>query len=79
MAYRTKEKSVLAEDRSLRCVVEKWFGRGSGEAVQVRRVQPVRRNRHRCVRVCLARPVQPVTIFFFRHDDGNWSVVPPAS
>lgn len=76
--YRTEEENVHVEDRSLRCVVEKWFGRGADEAVHVSRVQPVRRNRHRCVRVCLARPAQPVTIFFFRHDDGNWSVVPPA-
>lgn len=74
---------MLLEDRSLRCMVEKWFGRNGGEPLQVSRVPHVRRNRNRtrnrCVRVCLSRPAQSVTIFFFRHDDGSWSVVPPAS
>jgi len=73
---------VLVEDRSLRCVVEKWFGRGSGEPIRVNRVSHARRGRNRssdrCVRVCLPRPVHSVTIFFFRHEDGSWSVVPPA-
>ena len=72
---------MLVEDRSLRCVVEKWFGRGSGEPLHVSRVLHVQRdrsrNRSRCIRVCLPRPAHSVTIFFFRHDDGTWSVIPP--
>jgi hypothetical protein len=68
---------VFAEDRTLRCMVEKWFGRNSTEPVQVSRAPRIRPTRNRCVRVTLPGRPQAVTIFFFRHDDGSWSVVPP--
>lgn len=68
---------MFAEDRSLRCIVEKWFGRNGTEPLQVRRVPYLSPRPNRCIRVSLPGRAQPVTIFFFRHDDGNWSVVPP--
>lgn len=73
-----EERKVFADERTLRCVVEKWFGRSGAELVQVSRMPPTRPNRNRCVRVSLPGHAQGVTIFFFRHDDGNWSVIPPA-
>ncbi|KAA0081527.1 hypothetical protein CIW54_22030 [Paraburkholderia sp. T12-10] len=70
---------MFAEDRTLRCVVEKWFGRTSTEPVQMSRVPHIMPKRNRCIRVSLPGRAQAIAIFFFRHDDGSWSVVPPTS
>ncbi|SOE48364.1 hypothetical protein SAMN05446635_0215 [Burkholderia sp. OK233] len=62
---------------SLRFIVEKWFGRDSLSSLRVNRVWHARLAGNRCVRVQSSRSEDPVIIFFFRHDDGNWNVFPP--
>jgi hypothetical protein len=71
------EVKVHFNQASLRFVVEKWFGKDSLSSLRVNRVWHARLGRNHCVRVRLSRPDNPVIIFFFRHDDGNWNVFPP--
>jgi hypothetical protein len=67
----------MFEEGSLRFHVEKWFGRTAISSLEVTRVWPVRLGRSRCVRVVSAHSHSLVTIFFFQHGDGRWSVSPP--
>ena len=69
----------MFDEGSLRFHVEKWFGRTAISSLEVSRVWPERLGRSRCVRVVSATSDCPVTIFFFQHGDGRWSVSPPES
>ncbi|VVE58001.1 hypothetical protein PTE30175_05165 [Pandoraea terrae] len=70
---------MLTEDRSLRSVVEKWFGRDSHSSLHLSRVMHSQLGRNHCLRVDLPHSGNFITVFFFRHDDGGWSVFPPAT
>ncbi|RCJ03720.1 hypothetical protein DDK22_35825 [Cupriavidus necator] len=63
--------------RSLRFLVEKWFDSSSFSSLRITRVLHSTLGRNHCVRVELPRTDNPVAVFFFRHDDGSWSVFPP--
>ena len=66
-------------DKSLRLLVEKWLGAAGAQPLRVLMTQ--RSQSGRICRVCIESncPSGPVTLFFFRHDDGSWHVFPPAS
>lgn len=67
----------MFKEGSLRFHVEKWFGRTAISSLEVSRVWPERLRRSRCVRVVSSNSRSTVTIFFFQHGDGRWSVSPP--
>ncbi|CAB3743988.1 hypothetical protein LMG27174_07090 [Paraburkholderia rhynchosiae] len=67
----------MFEEGTLRFHVEKWFGRTAIPTLEVNRVRPARLGRNRCVQVVSSRADSRVTIFFFQHGDGRWSVSPP--
>ncbi|HEV3423828.1 MAG TPA: hypothetical protein VG105_08610 [Paraburkholderia sp.] len=70
---------MVAADNSLRVLVEKWLGAASVKPIRVLLTQRSRSGR--ICRVCVEGhcPSGPVTLFFFRHDDGSWHVFPPAN
>lgn len=59
---------------SLRVVVEKWF---AATPVRVTRFKRTRISQSRFVRVETRSPSSPVSILFFKHEDGAWRVFPP--
>jgi hypothetical protein len=63
-------------EKSLRLLVEKWLSPTLTTPIRVTRFSRTRGNqRYVCVETL--RPGGPVTLFFFRHDDGKWCVFPP--
>jgi len=68
---------AMFEERSLRFHVEKWFGRTAISSLEVSRVRPAKLGPNRCVQVVSPQSENRVTIFFFQHGDGRWSVFPP--
>lgn len=64
-------------ETSLRCLVEKWFGSDSEMRARVTHFSHSRASRWRYVCVASRRATGELSIFFFRHDDGSWSVFPP--
>ncbi|SEB95616.1 hypothetical protein SAMN02787142_0624 [Burkholderia sp. WP9] len=65
--------------RSLRLLVEKWLAPTSRTTMRVTRFTQTGSHRRRYVRVEMLRPEGQVALFFFRHDDGTWHVLPPDS
>lgn len=63
-------------EKSLRWQVEKWLAPAPGLPVHVIEFSRTTRGRSRYVYVATADGVR--ALFFFRHDDGAWSVCPPA-
>lgn len=66
-------------ERSLRLLVEKWFGRGAALRARVARFGYSRHGRCRYVCVEAIRASGVLAIIFFRHADGSWCVFPPES
>jgi hypothetical protein len=66
------------ERQSLRNAVEKWLSPDSQAAVHAQRIRRDKRKTYRCVRVDMSCRGTPISIAFFRHDDGSWQVYPPA-
>ncbi|REG59319.1 hypothetical protein B0G80_2060 [Paraburkholderia sp. BL6669N2] len=64
-------------EKSLRFLVEKWLTPTSRTPMRVTRFSRTGSSRRRYVCVEAQRPEGPVTLFFFRHDDGTWHVFPP--
>nr|WP_091996609.1 hypothetical protein [Paraburkholderia lycopersici] len=62
--------------KSLRWQVEKWLAPASALPVHVIEFSRTRRGGSRYVYVATADGSR--ALFFFRHDDGAWSVCPPA-
>ncbi|ASV96885.1 hypothetical protein CJU94_01060 [Paraburkholderia aromaticivorans] len=62
---------------SLRSLVNKWFAPTRSMPVRVTQTGRVLATHGRYVRLegCTSRG--PLTIVFFRHDDGSWFVFPP--
>lgn len=68
-----------ADGNSLRWLIEKWFGFPSDGTYRLTRSSPVHSPVGRCVCFESTGAGVAIKIFFFRHDDGSWSVFPPAS
>jgi len=64
-------------EKSWRSAVEKWLPPCSTTAIRVTRFSRTRASRWRYVCVEMQRPINPVALLFFRHDDGTWCVFPP--
>ena len=70
-------KSVNAH--SLRSQVEKWLAPAPAISAHVTRFSRTRSGGRRCVYVETSSSRGVRALFFFRHDDGNWYVFPPAA
>jgi hypothetical protein len=67
----------MENGQSLHCLVCKWFGGTREYAIRLTRSGLGRPYDARCVRVVAVVAGRELTIFFFRHEDGSWSVSPP--
>jgi hypothetical protein len=65
-------------EKSLRYLVEKWLAPNPAMPVRVIQFGRISVDKRRYVRVEAPAPSGSRAIFFFRHDDGNWCVFPPA-
>ncbi|MFM0071608.1 hypothetical protein PQQ86_10575 [Paraburkholderia sediminicola] len=65
------------QETSLRRLVERWFGPDSAMRARVTFFSHSRASRWRYVCVASRRASGDLSIFFFRHEDGSWSVLPP--
>lgn len=68
---------MVTVHRSLRLLVEKWFGSTPAMPVRVTQFGRMPSNRRRYVCVEVSRPAGALAIYFFLHDDGTWRVFPP--
>jgi len=68
---------VNTPETSLRRLVEKWLGPASAMRARVTLFSHSRASRWRYVCVASKRATGELSIFFFRHDDGSWSIFPP--
>ncbi|MGX6998621.1 hypothetical protein [Caballeronia sp. KNU42] len=66
-------------EKSLHYLVEKWLAPTSARGIHVIQFGRTGFANSRYVRVEASTPSGSHAIFFFRHDDGSWSVFPPAS
>jgi hypothetical protein len=66
-----------APKRSLRVLVDKWLAAPTIKPVGVTRFRWQYSERLRCVRVEGVSAHGAVAFFFFRHDNGDWSILPP--
>ncbi|REG50990.1 hypothetical protein B0G80_7467 [Paraburkholderia sp. BL6669N2] len=68
---------MASANNSLRLMVEQWLAPDPAQAVRVIEFRN-RRSRHECY-VCVEtlRDSGPVTLYFFRHQDGAWRIFPP--
>ena len=66
-------------DQSLRWQVDKWLAPAPATPVHVTRFSRTGSGGHRYVCVETSSPAGVRALFFFRHDDGSWSVFPPTS
>jgi hypothetical protein len=66
---------------SLRSLVDKWFAPTLSMPARVTRIGRVFETHGRYVRLESCTATNPLSIVFFRHDDGSWCVFPqvPAS
>ena len=71
-----KEKDVDTGEKSLRVLVEKWFGPSTAIMLRVMSFSRMPSDRRRYVRIEALRPEGCLTIAFFRHDDRSWHVFP---
>ncbi len=64
-------------ERSLRDVVESWFGSEAARRVRITRFRRARSKpwRHVCIEV--ERTNGALSLVFFLHDNGSWCVFPP--
>jgi hypothetical protein len=61
---------------TLRWLIGKWLGASATMPARITRMARSHRCRGGCVRVEVAHASGPLAMFFFRHDDGSWWVVP---
>ncbi|TDN68827.1 hypothetical protein [Paraburkholderia sp. BL10I2N1] len=66
-------------EQSLRCQVEKWLAPAPTMHVHVTRFSRTAGNGRRYVCVETSSPAGARALFFFRNDDGRWSVFPPTA
>ncbi len=63
-----------SERQSLRSAIEKWLSPDAHAAIHAQRIRQGTRRTCRCVRVDMSCRDGPLSIAFFRHDDGSWQV-----
>lgn len=68
---------MTTADKSLRVLVDKWFGARGVRLVRVQLCRLPESIAARCICVEAQRPSGTLTVFFFRHHDGSWQVFPP--
>ncbi|MGV2292551.1 hypothetical protein AAHK20_27845 [Trinickia sp. YCB016] len=68
---------MAVAERSLRMLIDKWIGSTGATSVRVSLMVHGSVRRRRCVCIHLERPAGMFMLFFFRHDDGSWHVIPP--
>ncbi|RDJ99083.1 hypothetical protein DLM46_30320 [Paraburkholderia lacunae] len=68
---------MAAAEKSLRVLVDRWFGATGGRVVRVQLRRLPGPTAARCICVEAQRPAGTLTVFFFRHNDGSWHVFPP--
>jgi hypothetical protein len=66
-------------EQSLRCQVEKWLAPAPTIPVHVTEFSRTRWGGRRYVCVETSSEDGARALFFFRHDDGSWSVFPPTA
>ena len=64
-------------EKPLRSLIEKWLAPTPTMSVRLIEFGRTGSNRGRYVCVEASRLSGPLSIFFFRHDDGTWRVFPP--
>ncbi|SFU26560.1 hypothetical protein SAMN05192563_10595 [Paraburkholderia aspalathi] len=64
---------------SLRLLVDKWLMPNSSTPIRVIRFGRIHPDGTRFVRIAVLRLEGSIALYFFRHDDGTWHVVPPAT
>jgi hypothetical protein len=67
---------MQSANKSLRLLVEKWFGPVSQLPVRAVRFGRMKSNEQRYVCVEAMQPAGALAIYFFRHGDGAWYVFP---
>lgn len=70
---------MYSGESSLRRIMEKWFGFTSDGGYRITRPSRVHSSVGRCVCFESVGTEDAIKIFFFRHNDGSWSVFPPAA
>jgi hypothetical protein len=68
-----------ANEQSLRWQVEKWLAPAPATPLRVTRFSRTGWHGRRYVCVEASSPVGARALFFFRHDDGSWCVIPPTA
>lgn len=68
---------MRSDEKSLRWLIDKWLAPTPATPVRVTRFGHAQLSRRRYVSVEASPSARPLTIFFFRHDDGSWCVFPP--
>jgi hypothetical protein len=68
---------MACKAESLRKMVERWLAPDPGMQVRVTEFRNSRSKSQCYVRVETLRPAGPVSMFFFRHQDGTWCIFPP--
>ncbi|TCG02394.1 hypothetical protein BZM26_00685 [Paraburkholderia strydomiana] len=63
--------------KSLRQLVEQWLAPVSSEGLRVIEMRNRRSTHERYVRIEAMRATGPISLAFFRHADGRWSIFPP--
>lgn len=67
----------MPRERSLRAVVEKWFGTELVATATVTRSRDALLKHRRYVRIEARQSSGTFQLFLFRHDNGMWCVFPP--
>ncbi|MEM5296831.1 hypothetical protein VSR82_21180 [Burkholderia sp. JPY481] len=67
----------IAPEATLRSLVEKWLGSVSATPLRITRRGRAQSNQGVYVHIELVLPGESVGLFFFRHSDGSWRVIPP--
>ncbi|PTB16953.1 hypothetical protein C9I57_30710 [Trinickia symbiotica] len=62
---------------SLRLIVEDWLAPDPQKGIRVTEFRRGRSRRQCYVCVETVRAGGPVSLFFFRHQDGSWRIFPP--
>jgi hypothetical protein len=68
---------IVRRQRSLHDEAEKWFTAGPATTFHVLLHGRARAGGHRYVWIEARQPAGAHALFFFRHEDGRWCVVPP--
>jgi len=74
---RNRGQAMNGSDISLRSLVDKWLAPTLSMPAHVAQFGRVPATHSRYVRIDGRAASGPLTIVFFKHGDGSWSVLPP--